>query len=305
MYLRDGFPGQRLRVLPRPLVYAAPNQPVLGRLLVTDAGYFPRASAHGRSRPQGAPEAVVILCVSGAGVVDLGDTTVRVDKGSAVVLPPGVRHRYRAEARDPWTIWWAHVMGADVPEFMTAILGDPANPLIPVRNIFRSALALEDTVQALETDETDASLLRASAAMWSLLASFASDRLRGPAGNADRIGLVQDYLRANLQTKDTVTGLARMANLSTSHFSALFKSTTGVSVMEYLQRLRSARARELLTTTDAPIGEIAASVGYEDPLYFSRLFRRLNGMSASEFRRAQRGADVDPVDDEPEHRRWS
>lgn len=221
MYLRTDSRDKDFACSPAPWCMPHSTNLVLGRLLVTDAGYFPRASAHGRSRPQGAPEAVVILCVSGAGVVDLGDTTVRVDKGSAVVLPPGVRHRYRAEARDPWTIWWAHVMGADVLEFMTAILGDPANPLIPVRNIFRSALAPEDTVQALETDEYDASLLRASAAMWSLLASFASDRLSGgPAGNADRIGLVQDYLRANLQTKDTVTGLARMANLSTSHFSA-------------------------------------------------------------------------------------
>ena len=78
--------------------------------------------------------------------------------------------------------------------------------------------------------------------------------------------------------------LAQRVHLSPSHFSALFKKATGLSVMEYLQRLRLARARELLTTTDASIRQVSTQVGYVDPLYFSRVFRRANGVSASEFR---------------------
>lgn len=284
MYVREGFPGQRLRVLSRPLVDAALQRPILQKLLVTDAGYFPQASDHGRFRPHGAPEVIVILCVSGVGWVEVNDQPYRVGKGVAVVLPAAIRHRYHADVYDPWSIWWAHVTGADVNVLVEAILGSPGDPLVQVRDVFACALAFEEAMQALEADETDASLFRAAGAMWRLLAILASDRQRGPTGQGDRVEQIQDYLRANLQTRETVADLAQRVHLSPSHFSALFKKATGLSVMEYLQRLRLARARELLTTTDASIRQVSTQVGYVDPLYFSRVFRRANGVSASEFR---------------------
>ncbi len=76
-----------------------------------------------------------------------------------------------------------------------------------------------------------------------------------------------------------------MTCLSTSHFSALFRSATGMAVTEYLKRLRSARARELLITTSMPISDLAKRVGYDDAFYFSRQFRSVNGVSPREFRR--------------------
>jgi transcriptional regulator GlxA family with amidase domain len=57
-----------------------------------------------------------------------------------------------------------------------------------------------------------------------------------------------------------------------------------MGVVEYHKRLRSARARELLITTDATVADIAHSVGYDDPFYFSRQFRAINGTSPSEYR---------------------
>ena len=71
MYLRDGFPGQRLHVLPRLLVGEALQRKPTSRMLVTDAGYFPHAAMHGRIRRAGAPEAIVIMCAEGSGWCEL------------------------------------------------------------------------------------------------------------------------------------------------------------------------------------------------------------------------------------------
>jgi len=289
MLIPDGFPGQRLRVLPKPLVTSALTQPITERLLVTDAGYFPHAAAHGRARPRGAAETVVILCTRGVGWLTLGvgehEREHRVGAGEAVVIPAHVPHVYRADPDDPWSIWWLHAAGSDSAALTEAICTPDAGPVVYPRDVYSAAASIERAVVALERDETAASLYLASGAAWGLLAQLASDRLQGPAATADRIQIVQDYLRDNLASPVSVVELARLASLSTSHFAALFKASTGSGVVEYVRRLRSARARELLMTTEASIADIGMSVGYSDPFYFSRQFRMVNGTSPSDFRR--------------------
>lgn len=284
MLIPDGFPGQRLRVLPRPLVREALAKPLTSRLLVTDAGEFPRAAEHGRFRAHGAHETIVILCTSGAGHAQLGDETYDIAAGDAAIIPAYTPHKYWADSVDPWTIWWVHVSGTDAEELTAAALGDHGHPVVPTRDMYTAVALVEQIVTALERDETTATLREASGAAWNLLALLASDRLRGPAGTADRIQIVQDYLRQHLDSHTSVSELARLAGLSTSHFSAMFKAATGMGVVEYVKRLRNARARELLISTDASVSDIARSVGYPDAFYFSRQFHTINGTSPSEYR---------------------
>jgi AraC family transcriptional regulator of arabinose operon len=283
MFVRDGFPGQRFRVLPRPLVRSALHDPVTRRLLVTDAGFFPHAAAHGRGRPHGAPESIVIVCTAGSGVVTLFGAEHRAGAGDAIVLPAGVPHRYVADVSDPWSIWWMHVAGADSAELIAAV-ATTASPVLHLRDPHAAATAIGVVVGALERDETAPSLYIAAGAAWSMLAQLAADSRGGSAPGIDRIRVVQDVIRSDITARLTVPSLARRAGLSPSHFSALFKQTTGLAVMEYVKRLRSARARELLITTDLSVTEIAERVGYSDPFYFTRQFRVVNGTSPTAFR---------------------
>ena len=264
---------------------------------MTDAGYFPHAAAHGRARRLGADETIVILCTRGTGWLTLGEggqeRTYQVNAGEAAVIPANTPNVYRADPADPWSIWWLHVTGSDMPELVGAISTADVGPIVALRDVYSAVASIERAVVALERDETAASMYLASGAAWSLLALLASDRLQGPAVTADRIQIVQDYLRDNLASTVSVGELARLASLSASHFSALFKLSTGIGVVEYVRRLRSARARELLITTDASIADIGMSVGYNDPFYFSRQFRLVNGTSPSEFRRASSHSQVE------------
>lgn len=284
MYVREGFLGQRLRVIPRPLVESARARPVLRRLLVTDAGCFPHAAAHGRSRPEGAAETIVMVCTEGAGWVEVGDgRPERVQRGDAVAIAAVTGHRYHADVRDPWTIWWMHVVGDDADDF-TSIIGAAGENVVPLRDVYSAVQSLESVVAALEEDETTAMLITAAGAAWGVLAQVTASRMLGAAATNERVRNVQEYLRANLDTTFSVPELASMAGLSPSHFSSLFRSATGTSVKEYLKRLRSARARELLIMSELSVTEIAAAVGYQDALYFSRQFRSINGVSPSQFR---------------------
>ena len=74
--------------------------------------------------------------------------------------------------------------------------------------------------------------------------------------------------------------------LSTSQFSALFKEGTGHTFVEYLTEVRIDEARKLLKSTDKRSYEIAENVGYQDPRYFSSIFKKVTGMTTTEYRRS-------------------
>ncbi|MGW6279188.1 helix-turn-helix domain-containing protein [Kribbella sp. NPDC055071] len=284
MLIPDGFPGQRIQVLPRPLVRRMRSEPITERLLVTDAGYFPHAAGHGRSRPEGAPESIVIICTEGSGLVEVNGSAVRVSAGEAAVIPERVPHSYQADDLDPWSIWWLHFCGTDAAALVDAVRGPDHALTLKLRDAYTASGLVDRILSGMERDETAGSLIPAAGAAWHLLAQLTADRLLGQAPSHDRIELVQQHLRQHLSTRQSVAELARLAGLSTSHFSALFKQSTGMGVLEYLRRLRNARARELLITTGLSVGEIATAVGYTDPLYFSRQFHAINGVSPTTFR---------------------
>ena len=83
-----------------------------------------------------------------------------------------------------------------------------------------------------------------------------------------------------------VASLAAIAGISVPHYFALFKSQTGCTPLDYFTRLRMRRAGELLAGTSLNVKEVAGAMGYEDPFYFSRVFKSVHSLSPSEYRGA-------------------
>ncbi|WP_312371053.1 AraC family transcriptional regulator [Lachnoclostridium sp.] len=83
--------------------------------------------------------------------------------------------------------------------------------------------------------------------------------------------------------------IADNMHLNRSYLSALFKQETGRSIKQYLQNYRLTRAESLLTSTNLPIYEISYSVGFQDPMYFSRLFKSTLGITPSQYRNKHTG----------------
>ena len=98
-------------------------------------------------------------------------------------------------------------------------------------------------------------------------------------------------MRQNLHRTLTLAEIARHASLSVPHFGAMFRRQLNCSPLEMHIRLRMQRASELLESTDHTVAEIGGALGYDDPLYFSRLFRQKIGQPPSHYRQAQRAAE--------------
>lgn len=288
MYIHEGFPGQRLRVMPAPLARAALKRPATSQILVTDCGYFPRAMDHGRSRPLGSAQLIVILCAEGAGWCELPTGSHIVRSGQALVIPPGTPHSYGADPSDPWSIWWLHIAGSDVHELFTAMRVNEERPVIGIRDPYRTSALIDEALTRMETDESTSSLVAAAGAAWHLLALLAADQTN-PSQREDPVRQCVIYLQDRIGLRTSVGELAALAGLSPSHFAALFTRATGHGVLEYQTSLRMSRARELLDQTSESVAAVSRAVGYTDALYFSRQFRKHHGVSPSEYRAHAKG----------------
>jgi AraC-like DNA-binding protein len=288
----EGFPGQRIVELPRTVVASAMQHVLLRHLLPTDAGYFPKASGHFMERSVGVDQAIFIYCTQGQGWCESGGQRHAVQAGDLLVVPPATPHAYGAHEEDPWTISWIHAAGANVAFFLGELGVTPEHPVIYLGEDAQLLTLLEEVLAILEHGYTPARLLFASQALAHLLGVMIwrrQERWRGDPDPKQRINQTIAYMKQHLEEPLHVSTLASLANFSPSHYTALFKQFTGYTPTDYVIRLRMHWARQLLDTTSLPIKRIAASLGYDDPFYFSRVFKAVNEASPTEYRLTRKG----------------
>ncbi|MBR5449609.1 MAG: helix-turn-helix transcriptional regulator, partial [Clostridia bacterium] len=102
----------------------------------------------------------------------------------------------------------------------------------------------------------------------------------------ERLERVITYISEHYAEKITTATLAEMCYISEAHFCRFFKNAVGKTVIKYINEYRVEKATVLLLNTGGSVAEIAAEVGFEDPNYFSRVFRSVMGISPAEYRQS-------------------
>ena len=120
-----------------------------------------------------------------------------------------------------------------------------------------------------------------------------ADRLEelggGTDSDKDMITQIRAYIREHVEGRITREQIAEHVNFSADYVSRTFKKETGVSLSEYILREKIARAKELIVRGEENIGDIAVRLGYSNFSYFSEVFKRIEGMLPSDYkRRAER-----------------
>lgn len=288
----EGFESQRIVVLPRGIVSAARAHPLLRGLLPTDIGYFPVAKGHLRRRAEGVDQAILIYCAKGAGWCEMRGTRHEIAAGSLLVIPRGEPHAYGAAPRNPWTISWFHAVGDEITPMLVELGISVENPVVPLADDPQWLALFEEALGALEHGYTTAHLLHASRALGHLLSLTIWRRrqhVRSAPDPRQKVMQCIEYMKQHLDQPLRLGQLAAMANMSPSHFKALFKQHVGYACIDYFIRLRIHHACQLLDTTELSAKAIATQVGYADPLWFSKAFRGVTGMPPSDYRRKHKG----------------
>ena len=102
------------------------------------------------------------------------------------------------------------------------------------------------------------------------------------------MSLAKKYFMNHYNEDVNIEQYAASRNMSTSWFGKSFAEAAGMSPKQYILDLRIRNAQILLETTDGTVSEIARIVGYDNPMYFSRLFRKAKGLSPLKYRKVYR-----------------
>ena len=131
---------------------------------------------------------------------------------------------------------------------------------------------------------------------------FYRDEASTPLDHRARIvAEVQDYIRKNPDKKLSLNDVAAVFNFSPGYLSQLFSQNGEASFVEFVTETRIAAAKELMASTDLKIYEISERLGFESAFYFSKVFKKIEGMSPRSYLRKLRGdadRDADPKEEE-------
>ncbi|MCR5773837.1 MAG: response regulator [Lachnospiraceae bacterium] len=125
--------------------------------------------------------------------------------------------------------------------------------------------------------------------VWFIERSLEIGRLIGekkkPVGTDAVVSEAKEYIKEHFSDELSLDETARRVNISPYYFSRIFKDTTGKSFIEYLTEYRISKAREYLTNPSYSIKEVCSKCGYSDPNYFSRIFKKYEGVTPTEYRK--------------------
>ena len=121
---------------------------------------------------------------------------------------------------------------------------------------------------------------------------LAQNNNQSPASKVDLCTSVKHYIEQNYQQHLTLASIAEDLNYSVAHLSTTFKEKTGYSVIDYVIQIRLSNAERWLRESDAPLKEIAEQIGYKDPYYFSRLFKKHKKCSPLQYRQRHHPMDA-------------
>ena len=98
------------------------------------------------------------------------------------------------------------------------------------------------------------------------------------------VRLACEYIEKNFQENINLNKISNYVSLSKNYFCNIFKKETGITIWDYLIRIRMEEAKRMLLETEQKTYEISEKVGYDDPSYFGRLFKKYTGFTPIEFR---------------------
>lgn len=268
------------------------------RLLQSDAasadcypvamGYYPSAKNHRMERAADEhDDYLMIYCSAGRGVVTAAGVSIAITAGQVVLLEPRVAHSYAADKDEPWSIYWCHFEGAHAAEYHARLAPEPAVPAVitlPSQHEFKQHF--ESLLQVQRTGYKLAVFIHAATLVRQMLAWLAVAKdLRGNhrRGGVD-ISAVEAYMRENIGRSLSLDELAAEFRLSKFHFASQYREQAGYPPIKHFLHMKMEYACDLLNQSSMSVQQVSRELGYDDPLYFSRLFKKTTGFSPRAYR---------------------
>lgn len=251
---------------------------------------------------------------SGSGCLHLRDASYQVNANDCFLIYPNELSSYHSMADSTWSYYWIGIAGTYAEELIVHAGFRPGRQAVHFTDagIFDVLARLVDEAILYQNDGF-ALELKTNSLLFQLFSGLYlegkekrltfppavcedNSSLFGIGGSSQQwvrtvTALIQDNYGENLK----VDSIADYLHLNRSYLSSLFKQETGFSIKQYLTYYRIEAAKKKLLNTDYSISQISYQCGFQDPLYFSRIFREWVGLTPSEFRQPGTAQKARPV----------
>lgn len=256
----------------------------------TSTGYEIRTDSsyewNGRLRGH-TPFTVLQHTISGAGNLQYERRRFRLRAGDTMLLIVPHNHRYWVEDGGRWEFFWISMSGQEAVRIHRTIQA-VTGPVLKLND--KTIEHLADCCLRL-IDGAGETAGAASAIAYEAAVTLYDEVFSSPAPDSEydenaAVRHVVAHILANLNKELSVAELAEIGGLSRAHFSRLFTASEGISPASFVRQERMRRAARLLTGhPHLAAKEIAVMIGFDDPNYFAKVFRRFFGTNPTEFRK--------------------
>jgi AraC-like DNA-binding protein len=288
--LKEGFLGQKMIALPKSTINIVKNNQITKNFYVSDLGFYPMANHHYRHRKKGANQYIFIYCTKGKGEIQLNNTKNLLAPNQFFIIPKNTRHEYKADESDPWSIYWFHFNGTLAPELYNRYTRTNTNNYknipFPIEKI-----KLFERIFNLFSNNLENQIEYANLLSLNFISSFIYHDFESSIDvnhSETLVDSIKDFLLNNLDKSFTLDEIATKFNYSKSYLHTKFKIKTGYPMLVFFNLKKTQKACEYLNYTDLSMKEISFKVGFEDPLYFSRIFKNFMGKSPKNYKTSLR-----------------
>ena len=252
-------------------------------LVVYNAGYQKCSPGYGWG-PGVRDHYLIHYVVSGKGIYQTQGRTFELKAGDLFLVRPDTPVFYQADHQEPWEYYWVGFAGPSAGLLLAQTGFAQQLHVISPKAGGRLRQGLLDIYKARGSDYPSA--VRMAGYLQAALGLLMEDEPPRRGNEALSVYARQgaQFIQQNYSGAITVEQIAQQAGVSRSCLYRAFITEFSLSPSDYLVNYRIQRACQLLRHSTLPVRAVAASVGFEDHLYFSRAFRRVSGQSPTEYR---------------------
>lgn len=224
---------------------------------------------------------VLFYILSGSGTFVIDGVNYNVKKGNSVAIFPYSSIKIKS-SNENISYRWVETKGFEISDMISRTgfaKNQPVAPCMPIENFEKYYDIVEDCA------DLDYAACRTNGKIAVLFSYYMEYFPSEKTAVINYVMSARDYIERNYKYSHcTVQSVANYVKLDRTYLYRLFKSETGMSVIEYINKCRINKACSMLLDTNIQIKDIALSVGFIDQLYFSKVFKKQNGKSPSEYR---------------------
>lgn len=294
-YSKKNFLGQKSFFLPETVIQVLKQNGITEKFYLSELGYYPMANNHNNIEEKGVKDYTLIYCTNGKGSVTLKNKEAHIAPNQFFIIPKDTKYEYKSDGVFPWSIYWFNFNGSMASELYSRYEMKKSSK---VSFSADRILLFEKIFDLFSKRSQEGSLEYAMLLSLGAISSIIYNDLdvqNHTKKEENLIISIKNFLSKHLDKNFSLEDLSRKYNYSKSHLQARFKAETGYSLLVFFNLKKIQQAADYLNCTDLSIKEISFKVGFQDPLYFSRVFKNFMGKSPSSYKKENQKQSVSDV----------